>query len=68
MKEKRSGDFPHDRVIIGGNIYSSRDDVNLTYQEVADQYIEFIENNEDYNNTVERGCAFTKKINYLNNH
>ena len=65
LEEVRSRDYPHDRVIWDECVMGDPIQSKMSYTEVADQWMQFIENFSEHDiSTEEKGKIFTKKMNY----
>lgn len=64
LEEVRSRDYPHDRVIWDECVMGDPIQSKMSYTEVADQWMQFIENFSEHDiSTEEKGKIFTKKMN-----
>ena len=64
LEEVRSRDYPNDRVIWDECIMGDPTESKLSYKEVADKWVEFMENFSSEDKSIEeKGKVFTKMMN-----
>ena len=64
LEEVRSREYPKDRVIWDECIMGDPTESKLSYKEVADKWVKFMEDFKEEDKTIEeKGRAFTKMIN-----
>lgn len=64
LEEVRSRDYPHDKVIWDGCIMGDPTESKLSYKEVADKWVKFMEDFPEEDKSIEeKGRTFTKMMN-----
>ena len=64
LEEVRSRNYPHDRVIWKESFFAKPTRSDMSYKEVADKWVEFMENFSSEDKSIEeKGKVFTKMMN-----